>query len=67
MNLLEDLDQLLSNESIGLKELYTVFEESKSEMVTLQTISFERFKSETQLQNMTRIGQANTISVTITP
>ena len=39
-----DLNELQSNESIDLKELYTIFEESVQEMMTLQSISFERFK-----------------------
>ena len=39
-----DLDELLANESIGINELYTIFEESVQEMMTLQSISFERFR-----------------------
>merc|ERR1711902_52147 len=39
-----DLDALLANDSIDLDTLYTIFESSVQEMITLQTISFERFK-----------------------
>ena len=39
-----DLDELLANGAIGMRELYTIFEESVQEMLVLQTISFERFK-----------------------
>eukprot|EP01084_Bolivina_argentea_P149660 261411_1 len=42
----EDLDQLISDTSIGVNELYMVFEECKTEMISLQLISFERFKRE---------------------
>ena len=42
--LIGDLDDLLSNDSIDLDALYTVFEQSVQEMMTLQSISFERFK-----------------------
>ena len=43
-DILCDLDALQSNESIGINELYTIFEESVQEMMTLQSISFERFR-----------------------
>ena len=39
-----NLDHLLSDTSIDLDALYTVFEQSVQEMMTLQSISFERFK-----------------------
>ena len=39
-----DLEALSSDEAIGLNELYTVFEESVREMMSLQSTAFERFK-----------------------
>ena len=39
-----NLDQLLEDESVDLSQMYTVFEQSVQEMMTLQSISFERFK-----------------------
>merc|ERR1712228_627924 len=39
-----DLDELSSNKAVGLHELYTIFEESVQEMMTLQSTSFERFR-----------------------
>ena len=41
---LSDLDGLISNESIDLDQMYAMFEESVQEMMTLQSISFERFR-----------------------
>eukprot|EP01084_Bolivina_argentea_P080153 145227_1 len=45
---LEHLDVLLLDKSVGLKQLYMIFEDSKQEMMTLQSISFERFRAETE-------------------
>ena len=39
-----NLDHLISDTSIDVDALYTVFEQSVQEMMTLQSISFERFK-----------------------
>eukprot|EP01084_Bolivina_argentea_P305097 527050_1 len=51
----QDLNQLIENKSIGLKELYVLFENTKEEMITLQTISFERFRCQDQFQSVNSV------------
>ena len=43
-DLIGNLDQLISDETVDLDRLYAMFEQSVQEMMTLQNISFERFK-----------------------
>eukprot|EP01083_Nonionella_stella_P173012 595491_1 len=47
---LEDLTELLSDDSIHFADLYLLFEECKQEMLHLQSISFQRFRLETEFE-----------------
>ena len=42
---LEYLEELLADESINLNQIYKMFDECREEMIDLQTISFQRFRS----------------------
>eukprot|EP01084_Bolivina_argentea_P149659 261409_1 len=55
---LENLEELLVNKSIDLKQLYMVFEDSKQEMITLQNISFERFRAEPEFDAVMAVFNA---------
>ena len=63
--ILSDLDALIQNEVIGIKELYEWFEKPKMEMRLLLLFSLNRFKKEKSFDQVRKILHKENITETV--